>query len=171
VFNDPNWDLRSFDFDRDLAYADSKMAAVNSNDPNLAAFKSRKGKLVMYHGWADPVVPPQDGVRYYESVERAMGGPDKTKEFFRLFMVPGMAHCSGGPGPNTFDAVGALDQWITKGAAPEKIIASHASNGTVDRTRPLCPYPQVARWKGTGSTDEAANFACVSPGPRPARAD
>jgi feruloyl esterase len=171
VFNDPNWDLRSFDFDRDLAYADSKMAAVNSNDPNLAAFKSRKGKLVMYHGWADPVVPPQDGVRYYESVERAMGGPDKTKEFFRLFMVPGMAHCSGGPGPNTFDAVGALDQWITKGAAPEKIIASHVSNGTVDRTRPLCPYPQVARWKGTGSTDEAANFACVSPGPRPARAD
>jgi tannase/feruloyl esterase len=171
VFNDPNWDLRTFDFDRDLAFADAKMAVVNSNVANLAPFKAHGGKLVMYHGWADPVVPPQDGVHYYEAVEKAMGGAEKTKDFFRLFMAPGMAHCAGGPGPNTFDAVTALDKWVTAGAAPEKIIASHSTNGAVDRTRPLCPYPQVARWKGTGSTDDAANFSCVSPAAKPAHAD
>ena len=171
VFNDPNWDLRTFDFDRDVAYADSKMAVVNANDTDLRPFKAHGGKLVMYHGWADPVVPPEDGVRYYTLVEKAMGGPEKTKDFFRLFMAPGMGHCGGGPGPNTFDAVGALDKWVAQGTAPEKIVASHSTNGNVDRTRPLCPYPQVARWKGSGSTDEAANFTCVSPTPRPAHAD
>ena len=171
VFNDPNWDLRSFDFDRDLAYADSKMAVVNSNDTNLKAFKAHGGKLVMYHGWADPVVPPEDGIRYYTLVEKTMGGPEKTKDFFRLFMAPGMGHCGGGPGPNIFDAVSALDKWVAQGSAPEKIIASHSTNDAVDRTRPLCPYPQVARWKGSLSSDDAANFTCVSPSPRPARAD
>jgi len=161
VFNDPSWDWRTFDFDRDMAYADTKMAAVNSNDPDLKPFKARKGKLVMYHGWADSDVPPEDGVRYYEAVERAMGGSAQTTDFFRLFMVPGMGHCGGGPGPNTFDAVGALNQWVEHGKAPEKIVASHVANGVTDRTRPLCPYPQIAKWKGSGSTDDAANFACV----------
>ena len=99
------------------------------------------------------------------------GRSGKTKDFFRLFMAPGMGHCGGGPGPNTFDAMGALDKWVAQGTAPEKIVASHSTNGNVDRTRPLCPYPQVARWKGSGSTDDAANFTCVSPTPRPARAD
>jgi feruloyl esterase len=163
VFNFPGWDWRSFDFDRDLAYADKKMAVVNALETNLTPFKTRSGKLVMYHGWADPVVPPEDGVRYYEAVEKTMGGAAKTTDFFRLFMVPGMGHCSGGPGPNTFDAVGALDQWVSHGDAPQKIVASHATAGKVDRTRPLCPYPQEAKWKGSGSTDEAANFACVNP--------
>jgi feruloyl esterase len=163
VFNDPNWDWRTFDFDRDMAYADTKMAAVNSNDPDLKPFKARKGKLVMYHGWADSDVPPEDGVRYYEAVERAMGGSAQTTDFFRLFMVPGMGHCGGGPGPNAFDAVGALDQWVEHGKAPEKIVASHVANGVTDRTRPLCPYPQIAKWKGSGSIDDAANFACVDP--------
>jgi feruloyl esterase len=136
---------------------------VNSNDPDLKPFKARKGKLVMYHGWADSDVPPEDGVRYYEAVERAMGGPAQTIDFFRLFMVPGMGHCGGGTGPNAFDAVGSLDQWVEHGKAPEKIVASHISNGMTDRTRPLCPYPQIAKWKGSGSIDEAANFACVDP--------
>ncbi len=163
VFNDPNWDWRTFDFDRDLAYADTKMAVVNSNDPDLKPFKARKGKLVMYHGWADSDVPPEDGVRYYEAVESAMGGPGQTTDFFRLFMVPGMGHCSGGPGPNTFDAVSALDQWVENGRAPDQIVASHIANGVTDRTRPLCPYPQIAKWKGAGSIDDAANFACVNP--------
>jgi feruloyl esterase len=171
VFNDPNWDVRTFDFDHDLAFADVKMAAVNALDTNLKPFKSHGGKLVMYHGWADPVVPPEDGIRYFEAVAKTMGGPEKTKDFFRLFMAPGMAHCGGGPGPNTFDAVAALDKWVTQGSAPEKIIASHATNGAVDRTRPLCPYPQVARWKGFGSSDDAANFSCVSPTSKPVRAD
>jgi len=163
VFNDPNWDPRTFDFDRDMAYTDTKMAVVNANDPKLKPFKDHKGKLVMYHGWADPVVPPGDGVRYYEAVQRAMGGPEKTTDFFRLFMVPGMGHCGGGVGPNTFDAVAALDAWVSQGTPPEKIIASHSTNGTVDRTRPLCPYPQVARYKGSGSINEAANFICTTP--------
>jgi feruloyl esterase len=163
VFNDPNWDWRTFDFDRDLAYADTKMAVVNSVDADLKPFKGRKGKLVMYHGWADSDVPPEDGVRYYEAVQRAMGGPGQTTDFFRLFMVPGMGHCGGGAGPNTFDAVGALDQWVEQGKAPEKIIASHIAKGVADRTRPLCPYPQVAKWKGAGSIDDAANFVCTDP--------
>jgi len=79
-----------------------------------------------------------------------------------LFLAPGMGHCSGGPGPNQFDHLTALEQWVEKGMAPDKLIASHSANGRVDRTRPLCVYPQVARWKGTGSSDEAANFACVA---------
>ena len=163
VFTDPNWDWRTFDFDRDMAYADTKMGAVNSNDTDLKPFKARKGKLVMYHGWADSDVPPEDGVRYYEAVEHTMGGSAQTTDFFRLFMVPGMGHCGGGPGPNTFDALGALDQWVEHGKAPEKIVASHIANGMTDRTRPLCPYPQIAKWKGSGSIDDAANFACVDP--------
>ena len=163
VFNDPNWDWRTFDFDRDVVYADTKMAVVNSNDPDLKPFKTRNGKLVMYHGWADSDVPPEDGIRYYEAVEHAMGGPSETTDFFRLFMVPGMGHCGGGAGPNIFDALGALDQWVEQGKAPEKIVAAHVTKGVTDRTRPLCPYPQIAKWKGAGSIDEAANFTCMNP--------
>ena len=92
-----------------------------------------------------------------------MGGYDKTRDFFRLFMAPGMGHCAGGPGPNQFDALTALEQWVEKGVAPDTLIASHSTDGKVDRTRPLCPYPQVARYKGTGSIDEAANFTCAAP--------
>ena len=89
-----------------------------------------------------------------------MGGAARTSEWIRLFMVPGMAHCRGGDGPNTFDVVGALDQWVETGKAPERIVASHATDGRVDRTRPLCPYPQLAVYKGTGSIDDADNFVC-----------
>ncbi len=161
VFGDPAWDPRSFDFDHDAAWADLAMRAINSNSPDLKGFQARNGKLVMYSGWADPVVPPGDIVRYYDSVQQFMGRAWQTQEFFRLFMVPGMGHCAGGTGPATFDALGALDTWVTKGLAPDKIIASHLSNGAVDRTRPLCPYPQVARWKGTGSSDDASQFTCI----------
>lgn len=162
VFGDPAWDPRGFDFDKDAAWADSAMAAISADNPDLTAFRRHGGKLLMYSGWADPVVPPGDVVRYYEAAREFMGGTARTEDFFRLFMVPGMGHCGGGAGPATFDALGALDAWATKGVAPRKIIASHTSNGAVDRTRPLCPYPQVARWKGTGSTDDASQFACVS---------
>ena len=92
---------------------------------------------------------------------------DKTQEFARLFMVPGMGHCGSGAAPNQFDPLSALDQWVEKGVAPDTMFASHRAGGTVDRTRPLCPYPQVAKWKGSGSTDEAANVACVPPAPAP----
>jgi feruloyl esterase len=161
VFNDPDWDWRTFDFDRDLAFADTKMAVANSVDADLRPFKARNGKLVMYHGWADGNVPAADGIEYYERVTLAMGGSDRTTDFFRLFLVPGMGHCSGGDGPNTFDTIGALEQWVEHGKAPEQMIASKISDGVTSRTRPLCPYPQIAQWKGSGSTDDAANFACV----------
>jgi feruloyl esterase len=164
VFHDPGWDPRTFDFDRDVAYTDAKLAMLVANDAKLAPFRDRKGKLLLYHGWADPVAPPEDGIRYYESVQRASGGAEKTAEFARLFLAPGMGHCGGGPGPNTFDSLGVLDRWVTSGTAPDRIVASHSIDGKVDRTRPLCPYPQVARWDGSGNIDDAASFSC---GPEP----
>jgi len=167
VFNDPNWDWRTFDFDRDLAYADKKMGFISATDRNLTAFKLHGGKLLMYAGWVDPILPAEDVVEYYEGATKTMGGAAKTTPFFRLFMAPGMGHCAGGPGPTAFDMMPALEQWVEKGLAPEKVVASRVTNGKVERTRPLCPYPQVARWKGTGSTDDAANFVCVNSGARP----
>jgi feruloyl esterase len=162
LFHDPNWDYRTVDWERDLAYAEQKLPFMAAVERDLSPFKKRGGKLLMYTGWSDPVVPPQDTVAYYEAVAKAMGGMERTRDFFRLFMAPGMGHCSGGPGPNQFDHLTALEQWVEKGVAPDKLIASHVTNGKVDRTRPLCVYPQVARWKGTGSGDEAASFACVN---------
>jgi feruloyl esterase len=162
VFNDPNWDFRSFDFDRDAAYADSKMEFLTANDPDLSRFRDRGGKLLLYQGWADPVVPPEDTIRYYESLVRSMGA-ERGSSIARLFLVPGMGHCSGGPGPSTFDGISALDAWVTQGTSPSKIVATHTASGTVDRSRPLCPYPQVARWKGSGSPDDASSFECLAP--------
>jgi feruloyl esterase len=157
VFHDEAWDPRSFDFDKDLAFADWALPQIDSVDANLAPFKQRHAKLLMYFGWADPVVPPEEGIRYYESVQRTTPG---ARDFLRLFMVPGMGHCGGGAGPDTFDALGTLDHWVSGGTAPETIVASHSTEGKVDRTRPLCAWPLVARWKGSGSTDDAAAFAC-----------
>ena len=170
LFHDPNWDYRSIDWERDLAYAEQKMPFMAAVEKDLTPFKKRGGKLLMYTGWSDPVVPPQDTVAYYDAVVKTMGGLEKTREFYRFFIAPGMGHCSGGPGPNQFDHLTALEQWVEKGVAPDKMIATHSTGGKVDRTRPLCLYPQVARWKGTGSTDDAANFACVAePASAPAR--
>jgi feruloyl esterase len=165
LFHDPNWDPRTIDYDRDLAYAEQKMPWMSAVEKDLTPFRKRGGKLLMYTGWADPVVPPQDTVAYYDGVVKTMGGLEKTREFYRFFTAPGMGHCAGGPGPNQFDTLTALEQWIEKGVAPEKMLASHSTGGRVDRTRPLCLYPQVARWKGTGSTDDAANFQCVTEAP------
>jgi feruloyl esterase len=164
VFDDPNWDFRSFDFDRDVAYADSRMEFLTANDPELKRFQRRGGRLLIYQGWADPVVPPEDTIRYYETVVRA-AGEGAAPAVARLFLIPGMGHCSGGPGPSTFDGLGALDSWVTQGTAPSRIVATHSTNGAVDRSRPLCPYPQTPRWKGAGSTDDAASFECVAPRP------
>ncbi len=172
LFHDPNWDYRTIDFDRDLAYAEQQLPFMAAVEKDLTPFKKRGGKLLMYTGWLDPVVPPQDTVAYYEGVTKAMGGLTATRDFYRFFMAPGMGHCAGGPGPNQFDAIGALEQWVEKGIAPDTLTASHSANGKVDRTRPLCQYPFVARYKGTGSSDEAANFSCVAAkpvAPTPAR--
>lgn len=167
LFHDPNWDFRTIDWDRDLAFAERELPHMAAVETNLAPFKKRGGKLLSYTGWMDPVVPPQDTVAYYEGVTKAMGGLAATQSFYRLFMAPGMGHCAGGPGPNQFDAVAALEQWVEKGVAPDTLVASHSTGGKVDRTRPLCVYPKVARYKGTGSIDEAANFTCVAAPVRP----
>jgi feruloyl esterase len=165
LFHDPNWDWRTIDWDRDLAYAEQKLSFMHAVERDLTPFRRHGGKLLMYTGWADPVVPPQDTANYYEAVLKTMGGLEKTREFFRFFAAPGMGHCSGGPGPNQFDTLTALEQWVEKGIPPDKLIASHVTNGKVDRTRPLCLYPLVARWKGAGSSDDAANFSCVAAEP------
>ena len=160
VYANPSWDWKTFDFDKDVATIDEKFAALfNATNPDLTAFKARGGRLIMYHGWNDQLIQPMNSVNYYNSVSKKMGAKE-TDDFLRLFMVPGMTHCGGGPGPNTFDTVGALDAWVEHGTKPSSMTASHSTNGAVDRTRPLCAYPQVATYKGTGSLDEAANFVC-----------
>ncbi|HWB97164.1 MAG TPA: tannase/feruloyl esterase family alpha/beta hydrolase [Bryobacteraceae bacterium] len=165
VHKDPEWDFRSFDIEKDVALAerldhDSVLKAV---DPNLQKFVSRGGKLILYHGWSDNLIAPRNSVNYYNSVVSRLGGAEKTEASIRLFMAPGMGHCSGGDGPNIFDMVTPLEQWVEQGKAPERIVASHKTGDQVDRTRPWCPYPQVAQYKGTGSIDDAANFVCTKP--------
>jgi feruloyl esterase len=161
VFKDPNWDFRTLDFDRDVELADRLDGGLlNATNPDLRSYFGRGGKLLVFHGWSDQLIAPRNTIEYVTSVERAIGGAEKLKDSARLFMVPGMAHCAGGEGPNTFDSLSAMEQWVEQKKAPDAIIASHTTNGKVDRTRPLCPYPQVAQYKGTGSTDEAANFIC-----------
>ncbi|MGH9688524.1 MAG: tannase/feruloyl esterase family alpha/beta hydrolase [Candidatus Acidiferrales bacterium] len=164
VFDNPNWDFRTFNADKDTRYADKKIGSiVNAIDPDLAAFDAHGGKLVMYHGWADQLIAPENSINYYKSVVAKMGGLKKTQQFARLFMVPGMMHCQGGAGPSKFDALTAVEKWREQGTVPMKIIASKSANGTVTETRPLCPYPQAAIYNGSGSTDEAANFVCGNP--------
>ena len=164
VFQDPAWDWRTFDFTRDNArFERPENLIMNATDPNLGKFVARGGKLLLYHGWNDQNVSPYNTVKYFQGVQDTLEGAPKTGNNIRLFMVPGMAHCGGGEGPNVFDKVGTLDRWVEDGKAPDSITASHSTNGKVDRTRPLCPYPQVAKYKGTGSIDDAANFVCRLP--------
>jgi feruloyl esterase len=164
VYQDPNWDYKTFDFDAGVARTEkAENGLLNANDPNLKPFQDHGGRLIQYHGWSDPQIAPGSSVRYYKKVLDTMGGSDKVQNFYRLFMVPGMAHCGGGDGTSSFDMLTALEQWKEQGKVPAQIAASRLRDGKADRTRPLCPYPQVAKYKGTGSTDEAANFVCAAP--------
>ena len=160
----PDYDWTQFDFDADPHRMDGIRSILDATDPDLSAFKARGGKILMYFGWADTRLNPLMGVNYYEDVVEQMG--PSTTDFFRLFMVPGMFHCGGGAGVavDPFDVLPSLVDWVEEGSAPDRLIGRRVVQGEVVRTRPLCPYPQVARYKGTGSIDDAANFECVAPG-------
>lgn len=179
VFNNPEWDFRTFNFDTGVEAVDRKFGSIlNATNPNLSAFRARGGKLIMYHGWSDAAIPPLSTVNYYERVIAAMGSRP-ARSFVRLFMVPGMQHCSDGPGPSSFGAYeaaapfdaadnmfDALEDWVEHGTAPQKIIATRYRKSSdpksgVEITRPLCSYPLVANYKGSGSTKIAASFACA----------
>jgi feruloyl esterase len=161
LFEDPNWNFRTLDFDRDVARAEKlDHDRINATDPNLQPFFAHGGKLIQYHGWSDPQISPGNSVDYYKSVLDRLGGAGKVQRSYRLFMVPGMGHCGGGEGTDRFDMLTALEQWVEQKQAPERIVASRIRDGKVERTRPLCPYPQIATYKGTGSTDDAASFVC-----------
>jgi feruloyl esterase len=162
LFKNPQWDFRNLNYDRDVARADkADHGLLNAINPNLKAFRDAGGKLLLYHGWIDSLIAPGNSVNYYQSVLTRMGGREKAQSFFRLFMVPGMGHCGGGPGPSAFGRVSVLEQWVEHGTAPDKIIAAHRTREVEDMTRPLCPYPEIAKWKGSGSTNDATNFVCV----------
>jgi tannase/feruloyl esterase len=164
VYKNPQWDWHTMNLDSDVAQIEKTYATlIDAIDPNMKAFFAHKGKLLMYHGWSDQAIAPLNSVHYYESVVKNLGGEAKASNDIRLFMVPAMAHCAGGEGPNDFDKMTAIRDWVEQGNAPETMIASHATKGVVDRTRPLCVYPKVAKYKGSGSTDDAANFTCALP--------
>ncbi len=160
VFDDPGWDFRMFDAARDIPLGVERIGKLmDSADPHLDAFIEHGGKLLLYHGWADPGIPAEGTVRYYEAVRSALGA-DTAARSVRLFMVPGMGHCRGGTGTDTFDAVAALDRWVRAGPAPERIEAARLEAGKVVRTRPLCAYPASATYRGRGSTDDSKSFEC-----------
>ena len=184
VFQNLNYDFHTFNFETDVDFTLNKVFGGetlefihNADNPDLIAFKARGGKMIVWHGWSDPLPNPVDTIRYYEDVVAYFGnqspngvGPStngrgqetKTSDFLRLFLLPNVGHCGGGAagGPNTWDLVSALEQWVEDGNAPDEIIASRVNGGVVTRTRPICAYPNVARYVGSGSIDDAANFVC-----------
>jgi feruloyl esterase len=158
--NDPSWDYSRYElsnYKKDTALAST---FVNATNPDLEAFKSRGHKLLLWHGWSDPALTALGSIRYYEQVQAR---DPNAGDYFRMFMMPGVLHCGGGPGPDNADWAAAIDAWADGGKAPERIVARKVSSGATTRTRPLCAYPQRAAYKGSGSTDEAENFVCRQP--------
>jgi len=181
VFQNPKWSFTQLNFERDIATTDEKVGSMlNAADPDLTALRSHGGKLIQYHGWNDGSPPPLASVNYFQSVSAKMGGAAKTRDFYRLFMVPGMMHCGQGPGPNTFGNLFdlapaqdpdrnifiALQNWVESGVAPDRVVAVKYKGDDptkgVALSRPLCPFPQQARWNGKGDTSDAANWTCSS---------
>jgi feruloyl esterase len=163
-FQNADYDWRQFDLDRDLPLIDAAAGFVDAVDPDLRAFKAQGGKLLLYAGWRDTGITPENTVLYYESVREEMGGDrdasagvrDQT-DWMRLFMVPGMGHCRGGPGVDTFDTLGALEQWREHDVAPAEMPATGRESGLA---RPLCAYPAYAKYDGSGDLKDAANWSC-----------
>jgi len=160
VFNDPTWDPASLNPSTDISKLEHQATGLKPPTADLKPFFSRGGKLLMYHGWSDQQVAPLNSIDYYDDVLKA-SGKNAAGKSIALYLVPGMGHCQGGPGTDAFDKVAAAEEWVRTGSAPAHIIASHRTSGTVDRTRPLCQYPLVAKYKGSGSTDDASSFACA----------
>jgi feruloyl esterase len=181
VFQNPAWDYRSFNFDSHMAYADMTAGVLgNSTDPDMSAARGRGVKIIQYHGWNDQTLQPAYSPQWYETVARTMGGLRETQEFYRLYMVPGMTHCYFGPGATSFGGVGqqippvrdavhdvqtALERWVEQGVAPERLVATKyiddkAATRTVRLTRPLCVYPAIAQYAGSGDPNDAASFVC-----------
>jgi hypothetical protein len=176
VYENLKTDFRTLNFDTDVAWGDQKAAALNSTNPDLRSFRAHGGKLIQYHGWGDAAIPAQDSIDYYEAAsaflskypDGRMPSKSEVADFYRLFLVPGMSHCGGGVGPNSFgngppvakddperDLMTALDRWVEKGVAPDHFIGTGKT-----MTRPLCPYPKIAKYKGSGDTNNAASFSC-----------
>jgi feruloyl esterase len=169
---DPSFAIARFDFDRDPRRMEAFSAVYDTyRDATLAEFRKRGGKLLIFHGTADPIFSALESIDYYRRLTRNNGGPEATAAWARLFLVPGMNHCAGGPATDSFDGLGAIVEWVEKGAAPARIDAS-ARQGTAyfpGRTRPLCPYPAFARYSGSGSLEDGANFTCAAPSDSPVR--
>jgi feruloyl esterase len=174
-FENPQWNWWTFDYNRDVTFTDAKVSwMVDQNNADISAFKAGGHKAIVYQGYADPVVNAADTIAYFDKVMTLQGTQAEIDKFFRLFVVPGMGHCSGGTGTSNFgnqggaspvldadhDVLMALDRWVEQGVAPDKIIASRVVGGSTVRTRPLCPYPRKAVYNGSGSTDDATNFTC-----------
>jgi tannase/feruloyl esterase len=162
AFQNANYDWNTFDLDRDMPIIDKKIGFVDAVDPDLKAFKAHGGKLLLYAGWGDTGITPENTVLYYESILNKMG--KAQDDWTRLFMVPGMGHCRGGDGPHAFDTIGTLEQWRERGVAPAQIMARNPQSGL---SRPLCPYPRYAKYTGTGDLKNAANWTCSGPTPPP----
>jgi len=158
VFVDTKWDHRSFDYDKDVTRAlRAHSEIVDVSPAGLDTYLASGRKLLLSHGWADPLVPPMTSVNFYRELTAHLGATKTAGA--RLFMIPGMGHCEGGDGPFVFDAIDAIDKWVELGRAPDRIVVSNPP-GAPARTRPICPFPQEAAYSGTGSSNDAKNFRC-----------
>ena len=163
VYQDPNWDWRTMDYDSAIALAAKVVDPAMRASSNLKPFVDHGGKLMIYIGWTD-YHNPMEVANYYNAALKS-AGTSKGKDSLRLFLIPGMDHCGGGAGCDTFEKLGPMEQWVENGKAPEQILASKVTDGKVIRTRPVCAYPKVAKYKGTGDINDAANFVCTEPRP------